>query len=100
MAASFRYDRALKRREPRTIDERLAPISTAAAATAAAATPNRRELRGSFIKLEDMSGKYRAVWKECPLGVNGFPALRFDGAWVCMHLLAIRIHVLLMVFCF
>ena len=44
-------------------------------------TPSRRLLRGSYIRLEDMSGKYKAEFREYPGfgNVCGFPMLMFNG---------------------
>lgn len=44
--------------------------------------PERRELRGSYIRLEDASGEYKTEFREYPtrgIGTSGFPQLRFDG---------------------
>ncbi len=59
--------------------------SKAAAAAPVPFPPGKRSLRGSFIKLEDMSGRFRAEFREYPsrrVGADivcGFPALHFDG---------------------
>ena len=47
-----------------------------------------RRLVGSYVRLEESSGQYRAEFKEYPntsTGKTGFPTLRFDGTCACDH---------------